>query len=72
MKPEEFITEHKVAVDYNNGVSVPMIAISNAHKAIALAEYNLATELLKLQESARIKALEHIVLNYQTKENGNN
>ena len=80
MKPEQFIKQHQVAVDLvpyldSNGKRnkpVCMLSISNAHKAIALAEYNLATELLKINESARIEALEHIVLNYQTKENGNN
>lgn len=72
MKPKEFIAEHKVAVDYNNGVSVPMLSISNAEKAVALAEYNLAKDLLELHENARIETLERIVLNYQTKANENN
>lgn len=67
MKPKEFIAKHKVAVDYNNGVSVPMIAISNAEKAIALAEHELAKDLLKLHESARIEYLEKIVMNYENK-----
>ena len=65
MKPKEFISQHTVAVDYNNGTTTPMIAISNAHKAVALAEYNLATELLKLHENARIEFLEHIVRNFE-------
>jgi hypothetical protein len=47
MKPKEFIAQHAIAVDYNNGTTTPMLSISNAHKAVALAEYNLATELLK-------------------------
>ena len=65
MTPQEFIQQHSVAVDYNNGTTTPMLSISNAHKAVALAEYNLATELLKLHESARIEFLEHIVRNYE-------
>lgn len=65
MTPKEFIQEHQVAVDYNNGVSVPMLSISNAEKACKLAEYNLATELLELHESARIEFLEKIVHNFE-------
>lgn len=64
-KSEQFIKEHKVAVDYNNGTTTPMLSISNAYKAVALAEYNLATELLKLHESARITVLEKIVYNFE-------
>ena len=67
MTPKEFIQKHQVAVDYNNGVSVPMIAISNAKRACELAEYELAKELLKLHESARIEYLEKIVMNYENK-----
>lgn len=67
MTPKVFIAEHKVAVDYNNGTTTPMIAISNAYKAVALAEYNLSIELLKLHESARIEVLEKIVMNYENK-----
>ena len=65
MTPKVFIARHTVAVDYNNGVSVPMIAISNAHKAVELAEYELAKELLKLHESARVEYLEKIVYNFE-------
>jgi hypothetical protein len=65
MKPKEFIAQHAIAVDYNNGTTTPMLSISNAHKAVALAEYNLATELLKLNENARIEFLEHIVRNFE-------
>lgn len=72
MTPQQFIKEHKVAVDFLNGVAVPMLSINNAKKAVVLAEYNLAKDLLKLHESARIEALEHIVLNYHTKANENN
>ena len=67
MKPQDFIAEHTVAVDYNNGVSVPMLSISNAHKACALAEYELAKELLKLHESARIEYLEKIAYNFENR-----
>ena len=75
MKPEQFIKEHKVAVDLvpyldSNGKRnkpVCMLSLSNAHKACALAEYNLATELLKLHESARIEVLEKIVYNFENK-----
>ena len=67
MTPKEFITEHKVAVDYNNGTTTPMLSISNAYKAVALAEYALAKELLKLHESARVEVLEHIVMNFENK-----
>ncbi len=67
MKPKEFIAEHKVAVDYNNGTTTPMLSISNAHKAVALAEYELAKELLKLHESARITVLEKIVYNFENR-----
>jgi hypothetical protein len=67
MKPQEFIQNHKVAVDYNNGTTTPMLSISNAHKAVALAEYELAKELLKLHESARITVLEKIVYNFENK-----
>ena len=67
MKPQVFIAEHKVAVDYNNGTTTPMIAISNAYKAVALAEYNLAKDLLKLHESARIEYLEKIVYNFENR-----
>jgi hypothetical protein len=67
MTPKVFIAEHKVAVDYNNGTTTPMIAISNAHKAVALAEYELAKELLKLHESARVEVLEKIVYNFENK-----
>ena len=67
MTPEEFITQHTVAVDYNNGTTTPMIAINNAHKAVALAEYELANELLKLHESARVEYLEHIVYNFENR-----
>ena len=67
MKPEQFIKEHKVAVDYNNGTTTPMIAISNAHKACELAEYELAKELLKLHESARVEVLEKIIYNFENK-----
>lgn len=80
MTPQQFIKEHKVAVDLvpyldSNGKRnkpVCMLSISNAEKACSLAEYNLAQHLLTLHESARIEALERIVLNYQTKTNGNN
>ena len=65
MKPKEFIAEHKVAVDYNNGTTTPMLSISNAEKAVALAEYELAKELLKLHESARIETLERIIYNFE-------
>lgn len=67
MKPKEFIAEHKVAVDYNNGTTTPMLSISNAHKAVELAEYNLATELIKLHESARVEYLEKIVYNFENR-----
>jgi hypothetical protein len=67
MKPKVFIAEHTVAVDYNNGTTTPMLSISNAYKAIALAEYNLASELLKLHENARIEVLEKIVYNFENK-----
>ena len=67
MTPKVFIKEHTIAVDYNNGTTTPMIAISNAEKAVALTEYNLATELLKLHESARIEYLERIIMNYENK-----
>lgn len=65
MTPQEFIKQHSVAVDYNNGATTPMLSISNAHKACELAEYELAKELLKLKESARIEFLEHIVRNFE-------
>ena len=67
MTPQVFIDQHKVAVDYNNGVSVPMLSISNAEKACSLAEYNLAQHLLKLHESARIEVLEKIVYNFENR-----
>lgn len=67
MTPQVFIAEHTVAVDYNNGTTTPMIAINNAYKAVALAEYELAKELLKLHESARIMVLEKIVYNFENK-----
>lgn len=67
MTPKIFIIEHTVAVDYNNGTTTPMLSISNAHKAVALAEYELAKELLKLHESARVEYLEHIIMNYENK-----
>ena len=67
MTPKVFITEHTVAVDYNNGSTTPMIAISNAYKACELAEYNLAKELLKLHESARVEVLEHIIMNFENR-----
>lgn len=63
MTPKEFIAQHIIAVDYNNGVSVSMVSVNNAHKAVELAEYNLAKELLNLTESSRIEALERIVKN---------
>lgn len=73
MTPKEFINLHKVAVDLvpyldSNGKRnkpVCMLSISNAEKAVALAEYNLAKDLLTLHESARIEALEHIVHNFE-------
>ena len=67
MTPKAFISQHTVAVDYNNGTTTPMIAISNAYKAVALAVYVLAKELLKLHESARIEVLEKIVMNFENK-----
>lgn len=67
MTPKVFITEHKVAVDYNNGTTTQMLSISNAEKAIALAEYELAKELLKLHESARIEYLERIIMNFENR-----
>ena len=67
MTPKVFIAKHKVAVDYNNGTTTPMIAISNAHKACELAEYELAKELLKLHESARVEYLERIIMNFENK-----
>lgn len=65
--PQEFIKEHKVAVDFLNGVAVPMIATNNAERAVKLAEYNLASFLLTLHENARIECLEHIVYNFENK-----
>ena len=65
MAAKEFIKTHKVAVDYNNGTTTPMIAISNAHKAVELAEYELTKELLKLHESARVETLERIIYNFE-------
>jgi hypothetical protein len=67
MEPQEFIQNHTVAVDYNNGTTTPMLSISNAHKAVELAEYNLATELIKLHESARIEYLKKIVYNFENR-----
>lgn len=67
MTPKEFIKNHKVAVDYKNGTTTQMLSISNAHKAIALAEYVLAKELLKLHESARVEYLGRIVYNFEKK-----
>lgn len=75
MKPEQFIKEHKIAVDLvpyldSNGKRnkpVCMLSLSNAHKACELAEYELAKELLKLHESARVEVLEKIVYNFENK-----
>ena len=67
MTPKEFIKEHKVAVDYKNGTTTQMLSISNAYKAVALAKHELAKELLKLHESARIEVLEKIVMNFENK-----
>lgn len=65
MTPKEFIKTHKVAVDYKNGTTTQMLSISNAKKVGKLAEYNLAVNLLKLHENARIKALEKIIYNFE-------
>lgn len=64
---QQFINEHKAAVDYHNGKTDCMISISNAHKACELAEYKLAKELLKLHESARVEVLEHIIMNFENR-----
>lgn len=70
MKYQEFIESHTVAADYRenkNGKceTVQMVSVENAEKACKLAEYNLATELLELHESARIEFLEKIVHNFE-------
>lgn len=67
MTPQQFINEHKAAVDYHNGKTACMVSIKNAEKACKLAEYNLAQHLLKLHESARIECLERIVYNFENK-----
>lgn len=67
MTYKEFIKQHATAVDYYHNVTVPFLSISNAHKACELAEYELAKELLKLHESARIEVLEKIVYNFENK-----
>ena len=59
-----------VAADYkenenNKCESVLMVSVENAEKACKLAEYNLATELLELHESARIELLEKIAHNFE-------
>ena len=67
MKPKEFIKTHKVAVDYKNRTTIQMLSISNVHKVVALAEYNLAKDLLKLNENERVEYLKRLVYNFENK-----
>lgn len=67
MKPKELIKTHKVAVDYKNRTTIQMLSISNVHKVVALAEYNLAKDLLKLNENERVEYLKRLVYNFENK-----
>lgn len=48
MTPKEYINRHTVAVDYNNGETVQMIAKSTAEKACDIAVRDFARTLCSL------------------------
>lgn len=54
MTYQEFIKQHKVAVDYkekdNKSVTVQMVSVENAEKACRLAQKELAEKLLEMND----------------------